>query len=188
MKFALALMMVGCSALAVAQDNAGIPPELLNMDGNDPRAKQYEPTHVPGLEDYVIPTEAPPPPKPCLDLSATPRTLPNGEDEYPTKVCVPVDYTKSYDEDPQPVAPQGTPVQASAAARQVGPPVEGDPAVPMDLNTLQMQRLGELDAMQGRPLSMQYATSLGYMQGYVSGQKRRMQAPTRPNGGGFRGF
>jgi hypothetical protein len=57
------------------------------------------------------------------------------------------------------------------------------------MNTLQMQRLGQLDAMQGRPVNMQNASVLGYMQGYVQGQQMRMQTlPERGRGGSFGGF
>ena len=53
----------------------------------------------------------------------------------------------------------------------------------MDLNVQQMRRLGELDAMQGRPINMNNDNNLGYLQGYTEGQQRKTRAP-----GGFGGF
>lgn len=51
-------------------------------------------------------------------------------------------------------------------------------------------RLGELDALQGRPLNMSYAENLGYLQGYTRGQKTRQggEAVPVPSGLAPRGF
>ncbi|RYG59004.1 MAG: hypothetical protein EON60_11740 [Alphaproteobacteria bacterium] len=129
----------------------------------------------------------------CADLTATPTPLPNGDYQYPVVPCSSLNV----------VAPLGVPVRAgqgaaarpatpAAAQAPVGVPQVGEgsrlqaPAVAdsVDFNTLQMKRLGTFDAMQGRPLNMNHASNLGYVQGYTEGQQRRMM----PQSGGFGGF
>ena len=184
MKYALALMMTGFAAVAAAQDaDMNIPLEVRNMTMDDPRAKTYEPIDAPGLDASVIQAAMAKPPEPCVNLTATPRPLPNGDDQYPPRACTDMDYTQPYREAAAQATarpmPQATPLATNVQVQGGG--------VPMDLNALQMQRLGELDAMQGRPINMQYASTLGYMQGYTNGQQRRTQAPSRA-GGNFGGF
>lgn len=38
----------------------------------------------------------------------------------------------------------------------------------------ELERLGELDAMQGKPLNMERASDVNYLRGYTKGQERRM--------------
>ncbi|TKW60545.1 MAG: hypothetical protein DI628_06485 [Blastochloris viridis] len=41
-------------------------------------------------------------------------------------------------------------------------------------NGRELERLGELDAMQGRPLNMDRASDVNYLKGYTRGSERRM--------------
>lgn len=61
----------------------------------------------------------------------------------------------------------------------VGQQDEAEPQA--DLNVRQLMRLGELDAMQGKPLNMSHSSDLGYLQGYTNGQIKRQQG----GNGGF---
>ncbi|RYG59890.1 MAG: hypothetical protein EON60_09020 [Alphaproteobacteria bacterium] len=123
----------------------------------------------------------------CANLTATPTPLPNGDYQYPVVPCSSLNV----------LAPLGVPMRAGQAparpaAVPVGVPQVGagsvlqTPAVAdsVDLNTLQMKRLGTFDALQGRPLNMNHASNLGYVQGYTEGQQRRMM----PQGRGFGGY
>ena len=187
MKFcALMLVLAGLAGVAWAQDD-DIPLEVRNMKRNDPRAAQYEPTDGPGIPPEVIAEAMAKPPEPCRDLTATPRPLPNGDDLYPEIPCKGVDYTQSYAETAAQATAQPAPKQPQNIV-QPAPDVQVQGGgVRMDLNTLQMQRLGELDAMQGKAINMQYASTLGYMQGYTAGQQRRMNVPGQPRRG-FGGY
>jgi hypothetical protein len=122
----------------------------------------------------------------CANLAAQPTPLPNGDFQYPVVPCSTLNIT----------APLGVPVKAgerpaaAATQRRTGSVIpqptanaDGSPltagTMTMDMNALQYKRLGHLDAIQGRPLNMNYANSLGYMQGYTEGQQQRMS----PQGG-----
>lgn len=127
----------------------------------------------------------------CADLTATPTRLPNGDDQYPVIPCKPVDYMtppppaepeEQAVPKPQPKAPvtleeleQGTVPQAAAEEQ-------------MDYNNLQMRRLGDMDARQGKPINMNYGGNLYYLQGYTQGQKERLKAPGANGFGGVQGF
>ena len=133
----------------------------------------------------------------CADLSATPVALANGDFQYPVKPCKKIDVSTAPDpaslpqEQPRSVqsvranapvqAGGGSPVQPQAVMNDGG---QAGAAATGNLNMLQMKRYGELDAMQGRPINMNYANNLGYIQGYTEGQARRMRGPQ----GGFGGF
>lgn len=184
MRMILALMMAGLAGQVWAQSGEpDIPLELRDMQENDPRARNYEPVDAPGIDPAAIAAALAKPPEPCVDLTAVPRLLPNGNDQYPVIACRAIDYT-------QPFAEAQATAARPVAVRPVAQPMQVQQALPvadgrpMDLNTLQMQRLGQLDAMQGMPINMRYASTLGYMQGYTAGQKMRLQ----PQGGGFGGF
>ncbi len=180
----------------------------LNAHAQDGLATQSEPV-VP-LDENGIPLAAPAQvrneilenirkakarmvPAVCADLTATPTPLPNGDMQFPVIPCKNVDMRIGPDTaQPQPTAPVARPQTAPAAVsapvragqgtnlRESGPVASTGP----DLNVLQMRRLGQLDAMQGRPINMGNASNLGSMQGYTEGQQRRMQGPT----GGFGGM
>lgn len=128
----------------------------------------------------------------CADLTATPTPLANGDMQYPTKPCRGIEVDVAPDE---PTVRDAVPDVVPAMPTRAGTPVTGNPVIQptlqapqpiavQDLNVLQMKRLGQLDAMQGRPINMQNASNLGYLQGYTDGQRMRMQTP----GGGFGGY
>lgn len=50
----------------------------------------------------------------------------------------------------------------------------GTGGAPTQYTHRQMERLGELDALQGKPLNMNRAGDLNYLKGYTRGNERRM--------------
>jgi len=127
----------------------------------------------------------------CADLGAEPTALPNGDFQYPTKPCKRVDYTTPPPPEPKPVAvpvvapPLLDDLEQGTSAEQVAEPV---PEQRYDYNQLQMMRLGELDARQGKPINMNHGGNLYYLQGYTKGQQERLNAPAGRGFGGMQGF
>lgn len=127
----------------------------------------------------------------CANLAVQPTPLPNGDFQYPLIPCgnlnvnAPLGAAVKQGSGPAETAPSRRPVpvqpQAGAGSAIEAPAVAND----IDFNTLQMKRLGALDAMQGRPLNMNHASNLGYIQGYTEGQQRRMAPQGQRGFGGY---
>ncbi len=128
----------------------------------------------------------------CANLAAQPTPLPNGDFQYPVVPCVSLNITAPLGVPvPEGSRPAATTPQQPSARPVQAPQIGGGSAIQqpavatdIDFNTLQMKRLGALDAMQGRPLNMNHASNLGYVQGYTEGQQKRAM----PQGGGFGGI
>lgn len=119
----------------------------------------------------------------------------------PSSACVGPDYGSSlgpiidYDALAKkvPVAkPVTTPLTQPERPKPVGPLLgagegvdmydleAGTGGAPTTYKDRQMERLGELDALQGKPLNMNYAQNLSYLKGYTQGNERKvMPKPLR---------
>lgn len=134
-------------------------------------------------------------PQTCADLSATPTPLPNGDMQFPMIPCKQADYKQPLGEPaqaepevpvvPRPVVKPEQPLPTLDELEQGGAPEANDS---VNYNNLQMMRLGELDARQGRPLNMSHADDLFYMKGYTKGQDQRLNSRQPGGFGGVSGF
>jgi len=97
-----------------------------------------------------------------------------------------IDYSKTAARPPAAVVP-GALVPAVPNRRQPSGPVlgagegvdlydleNGTGGTLTNYNGRELERLGELDAMQGRPLNMDRASDVNYLKGYTRGNERRM--------------
>ncbi len=122
----------------------------------------------------------------------------------PSPACVAADYSHSYgpiidyEAATRPAAAAPATPAAPAAVPQVQRPQPTGPVLGagegMDLydleagtggsatqyNGRELERLGQLDAMQGKPLNMDHASDINYVRGYTKGNERRtMPTPWR---------
>lgn len=115
----------------------------------------------------------------------------------PSAACVGPDYASSLGPiiDYEALAKKALPTAKPVAAPLATPPQRPRPEGPLlgagegvDMYDLeagtggatttykdrQLERLGELDALQGKPLNMEHAQSLSYLKGYTQGNERRV--------------
>ncbi|PZP40339.1 MAG: hypothetical protein DI585_01300 [Pseudomonas fluorescens] len=118
-----------------------------------------------------------------------PRLDEKYSDEFIAKCSGTIDPAKW----PDPVGPTNAPEGAvtapvAAPAQPAGPAIGSGEGADLDdleqgtaggiqtqYNNREMVKVGQFDALQGRPVNMQYANNLEYLQGYTQGQKIRAE-------------